>query len=320
MKKWSGALAERPDAPKILVLQGPTASGKSRAAVNIALACNGEIVNADSLQLYREFDIGTAKPSLAERSIVPHHLFDVLEPTEISDAGSYIRMAAETIRNIAERGRLPIVCGGTNLYIRALVGGIADMPPRDNNLRREYEALLISGGAAELFARLEKIAPEAAEHIDRLNPVRIIRALEVQEQSGRPIWEWQREHAFAERPYNALRFGLSVDPDELRLRMRHRVEEMLSAGLIEECSAIRARYKDLYVPPLGSIGYSEVCTFLDGELEREALVDKIEISTWRYAKRQITWMKREKGLEFFCWPRDETRMIERVKSFLAAVD
>jgi len=313
-------LAEPPDVPKILVLQGPTASGKSRAAANIALACGGEIVNADSLQLYREFDIGTAKPTQEERAEVPHHLFDVLKPTEISDAGWYIRTAGAAIADISARGQLPVVCGGTNLYIRALLGGIADMPSRNNELHREYEALLASEGVAALFARLERISPDAAEHIDRLNPVRIMRALEVQEQSGRAIWEWQREHAFAERPYRALRFGLTVDSDELRSRIRARVEQMLADGLINECSAIRDRYKGFSVPPLGSIGYSEVCAFLDGELNESELAEKIEISTWRYAKRQITWIKREKGIEFFRWPSDEPQMIERVRSFLAAVD
>ncbi len=302
--------------PHIVIVQGPTASGKSDAAVAIACAYQGEIVNADSLQLYREFDIGTAKPTSEERAVVPHHLFDVLSPGETSDAGRYIEMAGKVIEDITSRGKLPVICGGTNLYIRALLGGLVDLPKRNDELRAEYQAILDDEGVEALFARLEALSPDAREHIEYQNPVRIIRALEVQEQSGTPIWVLQAEHRFAEKPYHSLSVGLDVMIYELRSRIRARAEKMLAAGLMEETRRLRDKFSGTKTPALGSIGYKECSAVLDGELEEDLLQKKIEISTWRYAKRQLTWLKREKDLKLFAWPAEEQAMLEAVGNFL----
>lgn len=302
---------------RVVVVVGPTASGKSALAMALARRFSGEIVSADSVQWIKGFDIGSAKPTPEERALVPHHLIDCLAPDEAADVALFVRLARAAIADIGARGKLPIVCGGTGLYCRALLGGLVELPGRDAKRRAEYEALLAAQGLGALCARLTAQDPEAAAHHDLANPVRVIRALEVLETTGRPLWQWQREHAFAERPYEALQLALTPAPETLKARIEARTRAMLEAGLLNEVRALLAAYPDPTLNPYGSIGYKEALAVLRGDLPERELASAINQATWRYVKKQYTWLKAEKSL-IRLGEASETDIFDRVARFLAS--
>ena len=274
---------------RILCVVGPTASGKTALAVRLAQLCGGEIVSADSMQIYRGMDIGTAKPDTEERGGVPHHMLDIADPAESYSAARYAQEAGACVREILARGRLPIVAGGTGLYINALLGRISfDEEPADTGVRERLEKEAQTLGADVLYARLAQMDPAYAAGVHPNNLRRVIRALEIMETEGITVTERLRRAQARPRAFDAVMLGLKPEPREfLRRRIDARVDDMLRRGLAEEA-------KRLYARPLSptarqAIGYKEIFAYLDGERTLEEAAEEIRIHTRQYAKRQMTW-------------------------------
>lgn len=280
--------AETPD--RLLCVVGPTASGKSMLALAIADAVGGEIVSADSVQIYRGFDVGSGKPSKEEMARVRHHLIDVLEPMAPIDAAGWAKQAEATIREIRARGKLPIVCGGTYFWVRALVLGLVEAPAADPEIRARHRGITIERGRTALHDDLKKIDPESAERLHPNDVVRVSRALEVYELSGRKMSDWQREHGFKSHKFDATLVGLAHDPADLTTRIASRVDAMLAAGFIEETRALLQAGHG-HARAMGAVGYAEVRQHLEGTLSRDDLKDAIVRATRIFARRQRTWLK-----------------------------
>lgn len=284
-----------PARPPILVVAGPTATGKTGAAVEAALHLGGELIGADSVQVYRGFDIGSAKPTAEELRGVPHHLVDVLDPDEPIDAVAYARLADEAIADVAGRGLLPIVVGGTGLWLRALVRGLVDVPPVDAELRARLEAEADEVGSPALHARLAVVDPRAAEAIHPNDRVRVVRALEVWEQTGRPMGELRAAHALGAPRYPTLFVALDLPPDVLARRIETRTRAMIDAGWADEVRRLLARWGP-DVRPFGSVGYREMLEHVRDGVPIEETGRRIVRSTRTYARRQRTWLRNEPGI------------------------
>jgi tRNA dimethylallyltransferase len=290
---------------RLVVIVGPTASGKSRLALDLAAATGGEVVSADSQQVYRGMDIGTGKVSVAERAAVPHHLIDVLDPDEEMTAARFVDLADAAIAAAAERGAPVVVAGGTGLYVRALLLGLFAGPAGDPALRARLadEAASI-GGAPALWQRLAALDPDGAARIERNDLRRIVRALEVLELTGAPMSEHQRRHdhrRVAPR-YPALLVGLCPDERaELYRRIDARVEQMMEAGLLEEVRALRAAGHGPALRSQAAIGYAELHRHLDGDLPLPEAIELAKRNSRRYARRQLSWYR---GDEQVAWHPD----------------
>jgi tRNA dimethylallyltransferase len=304
-----------PEAPVLVVVLGPTAVGKSRVAVELALRFGGEIVGGDSIQVYRGFDIGTDKPSPDERRGVPHHLIDVVDPTVQFTAADFVREALAAARGIASRGRLPIVAGGTGLYLKALVDGIFPGPGRDPALRAALEAEARENGLEALFRRLEAVDPAYAAKIRDRDKVRIVRALEVYEATGRPISEHFRATASPVADRKVVRLGLRLDRAVLVRRIEERVERMFARGLIDEVRGLLARGVPDDAPPFRALGYRHVLMHLRGGLALEEAVALTKTDTRQYAKRQMTWFRKMDGVAWFS-PDDGPGLEEHLRNQL----
>ncbi len=280
--------------PPLLVIVGPTGVGKTSVAVRLAARLSMEAVNADSRQVYRGMDIGTGKPTVEERAALSHHLLDVVNPDERYHAARFRADAIEAIEEIGSRGRLPVVVGGTGLYVRALLKGLKPAPPADPALRAELEAFAASHGWPALHARLARVDPEAAGRLHPNDRVRIVRALEVQSR-GRAAagdtaaGDWR--HGIP--PWRLLVAGLSQTRERLNARLAERARGMAAHGMMEEVKRLLAAGYDESLPSMGGIGYRQFCAVLRGRMtEAEALRTMIR-DTARYAKRQMTWFGRD---------------------------
>lgn len=291
----------------LLVILGPTAVGKSRLALALARRLGGEIVSADSAQVYRHLDIGTDKPSAEERAAVPHHLVDVVDPDEPFSVWDFQRLARAAIADIGARGRLPLLVGGTGLYIRAVIRrGYAFPPaPPDPGLRAALAARVEREGWEALHRALRQADPEAAARIDPRNVRRVIRALEVYLSTGVPFSRWvgggARSPDAAEGPplYDALLVGLTREREDLYRRIEERVEAQLRRGLVEEVRRLLARGYDPGLQSFQALGYKEVIAYLAGRVPYDEMVRLLKRNTRRYAKRQWTWFRREAGVHWF---------------------
>ena len=296
---------------KLLVIGGPTGSGKSDLAVRLAEEIGGEIVNADSMQIYRGMDIGTAKPSAEEQARVPHHLLDIVSPDVNFTASDFRREAAAAIVDIDRRGKKAVVVGGTGLYIRALLEGLVDSPTGDPELRRQFDA--VPGG--ELLRRLALVDPETAQRLHPNDRVRIVRALEVHAQTGRPISAFRSEHAFSGDYYDTLKMAIKVERQELYRRIEIRVENMLQCGLVDEVRSLLAKGYNRELKAMRSIGYKEIAAYLAGETTLDAAVALIKRDTRRYAKRQMTWFGRENEIYWLEYPGSFATILGHVIEF-----
>lgn len=283
---------------KVIAILGPTGSGKSELALHVAAAFAGEVVNCDSLQIYRFFDIGTAKLPPGSRCGVPHHLIDILDPDQVFTAGEYTRLARRALEEISARGRVPVVAGGTGFYLRALFDGLFPGPARDQGLRDRL-AKRQRRRPGCLYRLLRRFDPPAAARIHPHDLPKLIRALEVCLTTRRPVTEWFREGRNALRDYRVLKIGLSPPRDELYQRLDQRTRQMFETGLIEEVRGILARGFTRQAGPFASHGYRQVIELLDGELDLEQAIFYAQRNTRRYAKRQMTWFRQEKGVEWF---------------------
>ena len=283
--------------PLLLVIGGPTASGKSTLAMKISEAISVEIVSADSMQIYRYMDIGTAKPGEKDRSLVPHHMVDIRDPDESFSVGDYVDLARSAVRDVSSRGRLPVMVGGTGLYIRGALGGIFSGPSRDPELRSRLLALEEREKGA-LYRLLEREDPVSAGRIHGSDTVRIIRALEVRELTGSTISSLQDEHRFSERPFRAEIVCLDPVREELYRWIDERVEEMIRKGLLDEVRSLAESGYERELNSMKGLGYSELMSHLAGEMTFDEAVASIKKNTRRYAKRQLTWFKSEGDVQW----------------------
>ncbi len=275
-----------------MVLLGPTASGKTSLSLYLAQRFQGEIVSCDSVAVYREFEIGTAKPSFADRQRVPHHLIDVAAPTEQFTAGDYSRLARATIAAIQSRGRLPIIVGGTGLYLRALLEGLFAGPARSDELRERLREILAARGAEYLHRILRRLDPDAAATIHTNDVPKVIRAIEVCLSARTSMTEMWRTGRDPLRGFRILRLGLNPDREALYQRINKRALTMFEEGLVEEMQMLKSRYGDS-ARPLTSLGYKQAAQILSGELSREQAITAAQQGHRNYAKRQMTWFRRE---------------------------
>jgi tRNA dimethylallyltransferase len=276
---------------KIIVICGPTAVGKTSAAIDLAGIYNGEIISADSRQIYRYMNIGTAKPEPEQLAEIPHYIVDFIDPDEHFDARQFARMAHDIILKITRKKQLPFVVGGTGLYIKALLNGLFEDHCSDPSVRGRLKKEADEYGKKILYERLKKIDPETANRLHPNDIYRIIRGLEVFEISGKPISKWHREHQFSEMRYRVLKLGLYLDREILYKQIDRRVDIMILAGLIEEVQSI---IKKGYSPDLKSmktIGYSHIIDYLMGKCTLEEAVRLLKRDTRRYSKRQMTWFR-----------------------------
>ena len=306
------ALKEQHD-PLLVVLLGPTASGKTGLSLVLAEHFQGEIVNCDSVALYREFEIGTAKPSVGERARAPHHLFDVVGPTDFITAGEYARRARSVLVDIGSRGRLPIVVGGTGLYLRALLDGLFPGPQRSEELRQRLRDRAERCSQDYLHRILKRLDPEAAEKIHANDTPKLIRAIEVCLASRRQMTEMWKEGRDPLQGFRILRLGLQPGREALYARINDRAREMFDAGLVQETQGLLDKYGDA-ARPLASLGYKQAVQLLRGELTREAAITAAQQAHRNYAKRQMTWFRREPEMMWLPGFGDDRSIQERAIS------
>jgi tRNA dimethylallyltransferase len=278
--------------PLLLVILGPTGSGKTALSLRLAQHFRGEIVNCDSVAIYREFFIGTAKPTPEEQSRAPHHLFDVVEPSGYTTAGEYARQARLVLNEIKARGRLPIVVGGTGLYLRALLQGLFPGPERSEELRQRLRALAIEKGSDHLHRILRRMDAAAAAKIHANDLPKLIRAVEVCLATRRPLTEQWQAGRDVLQGFRVLRIGLDPARPELYARINGRVQAMFDAGLVNETEQLLKKYRPS-AGPLNSIGYKQVVQLLNSDLSRDAAITAVQQAHRNYAKRQMTWFRRE---------------------------
>ena len=292
---------------------GPTASGKTRLAIQLAQALNGEIISVDSALVYRGMDIGTAKPSLEERAGVPHHLVDVLDPAESFSTGQFRQQALRLMAEITGRGRVPLLAGGTLLYFNALFNGLAELPEADEAMRRQIDAEAISLGWAALHEELTRVDPQAGLRIHPNDPQRIQRALEVYRLTGVTLSEWCSRGRSEPPPFNIIRFIVApANRPVLHETIRKRFLSMLDQGLVEEVLTLYRR-GDLHqnLPSIRAVGYRQVWAYLSGQLDYPQMVERGIIATRQFAKRQFTWLRREESATRFL--SEDPQLLENVQ-------
>ena len=283
----------------LVIINSPTATGKTELAINLALEFGGEIISADSLQVYRYLDIGTAKPSQGQRSKVKHHMIDVVDPDEEFNAAFFAEQARIIIADLIRQGKPVFIVGGTGLYIRALLRGIIETPTIDENIRNYYRQLREQHGKEYLYSLLQQRDADAARKINLNDSIRIIRALEVMEQTGESISAKQKRHSFADCPYKTYKIGIKLDRAELKQRIITRTEKMIADGLLDEVKSILDRGFRYNLKPLQSLGYKQIIGFLQMEYDWENALNLINRDIWQYAKRQSTWFNADKEINWF---------------------
>jgi len=298
----------------VIAIVGPTCTGKSALALDMAEVFGGELINADSMQVYRHFDIGTAKPDAASLEKRPHHLIDIAEPCEDFNAALFLEKADEAIAGIRARGNIPILVGGTGLYLRALTYGLFTAPT-DKALREELRQAY-EGDPLLLYEELKRVDHDYAMRISFRDKVRVVRAMEVFRLTGRPMSDLERKDGFGEPRYPIFIIGLGREREELYRRINRRVEEMLEKGWVEEVKRILAMGYDETSKPFSGIGYREVLRYTRGLIPYEDMVEEIKKQTRHYAKRQFTWFAKEKDVNWFRYPDDKEDIRVKTTEFL----
>ncbi len=302
--------------PPVLLLMGPTASGKSHLAVQLAKAFKGEIISVDSALVFKGMDIGTAKPTLAEREGIVHHLIDILDPAEVFSTGQFYARATNLMADITARHKVPILVGGTMLYFNALTQGLAELPHADPDIRAKLAQDLLVFGNQALHQRLAEIDPEAAVRIHQNDPQRVQRALEVYELTGQPMSSLFASTKSALSAYHVAKVMLApVERKTLHDIIVWRFQEMLAQGLLEEVNRLFLR-GDLHeqLPAIRAVGYRQVWSYLRGEYELNEMTEKAIIATRQLAKRQFTWLRKQHDAQLF--QTGDAHLVAKVRSFL----
>jgi tRNA dimethylallyltransferase len=300
----------------LVIILGPTAVGKSACAFELAQRFGLEIINADSMQVYRGMDIGSAKPSPYERDLVTHHLIDIRNPDEEFSAAQFRAEAHNIIVSLFQQGKQALVVGGTGLYIRALTRGLFPAPPADQGLREELREKEEREGKGYLHRELEKIDPEAALRIHPNDTFRTIRALEIFYLTGTAISRQHQNHQFKECHFHVLKIGLLRDREALYHRIEERVATMLASGLLEEVNLLLKKGYAPTIKPFQSLGYKQLLSYLQGATSLDEAVQVIKRNTKRYAKRQLTWFRKDTEIAWFTLPRQSLEISEAVRKFL----
>jgi len=303
--------------PKVVVICGPTGVGKTTLSIAIASRFNGEIIGADSMQIYRYMDIGTAKPTKTERSRIPHHMIDIIDPDEPFDAVKYARTAGGIIVQNNQCEMVSFVVGGTGLYIKALIHGLFEEKTSDPVIREEYKTIAAQHGTQHLHEQLSTIDPIAAQKLHPHDTYRIIRALEVHRLTGKSISEYHRRHGFSERRYDVLKIGLNMVRSLLYERIDRRVKHMMASGFVEEVNQLLHMGYSKDLKSMQSIGYKHVVDYIQNRLSLEDATRMMKRDTRRYAKRQFTWFRADPEMMWFDSEQIEI-MIQKIESFLVS--
>ncbi|MBW2590905.1 MAG: tRNA (adenosine(37)-N6)-dimethylallyltransferase MiaA [Deltaproteobacteria bacterium] len=301
--------------PKIIIICGPTGIGKTSVAIKIAETFNGEIISADSMQIYRHMDIGTAKPAPAELARARHHMIDIVNPDEHFDAALFSGIAHKKVLKLDKRRIVPIVAGGTGLYIKALIHGLFGADPADPNIRIKLKEEADAHGADFLYKRLAESDPAAAERIHPNDTYRIIRALELAEATGKTISKHHGEHRFADKRYKVLKIGLQIEREALYDRINQRVDVMIEAGLVDEVRGLLERGYSGDLKSMQSIGYRHMVDYIKGRVLLDETIRTLKRDTRRYAKRQMTWFNADPKI-VWTKPEETEDIMLRVKDFL----
>lgn len=301
--------------PKIIVICGPTAVGKTSVAINFAGIFNGEIISADSRQIYRYMNIGTAKPTPEQLAEIPHYIIDFLDPDQHFDARQFAQMAHNIILKLTGKNQVPFIVGGTGLYIKALLNGLFEDNFSDISVRGRLKKEADEYGKNRLYERLSKIDPHTANRLHPNDIYRIIRALEVFEISGKSISSWHREHRFSETRYCVLKLGIYLDRETLYKRIDHRVDMMISEGLVEEVRAILKRGYSPDLKAMKAIGYSQIIDYLMGNCTLDKAIRTLKRDTRRYSKRQMTWFRADSEINWIK-PSEINTFIPLINKFL----
>lgn len=300
---------------KIVIITGPTATGKSGLAVKLALELKGEIVNCDSMQVYKGMDIGTAKPCREERMGITHHLIDIVNPDEEFNASLYRGHALPAINGILDRNRVCLVVGGTGLYIKSLLGGLFECPQSDPEIRDRLLTEYDQQGKDKLYERLKKVDPESAATIHPNDRVRVTRAIEIFELTGMPFSTLVSGHQFGDSDFLALKLALFYERDILYKRINDRSIRMFESGLIEETERLLNKGYSPDLKPLKSIGYRHAIEYLKGRAGYDESVESLRQDTRRYAKRQLTWFRADPEM-IWCSPDNADNIINKIKEFV----
>ncbi len=302
--------------PKIVLIVGPTGAGKTKLALEIAQKINAEIIAADSMQIYRYMDIGTAKPSPQEQALVPHHLLGIIDPDQDFSAGLYQTVASKAIDSILQKNKRVLVCGGTGLYIKSLTHGFFPGAQENRAIDRELRAQEDQRGEGYLYHELIKVDPVSAFRIHPKDTFRIIRALEVYFLTGLPISAHHEKHAFKETRYEYLQIGIQWDRSLLYDRINIRCEQMIKDGFIEEVRSLRARGYNSELKSMQSLGYRHICAFLEDKIPLDEAMRSMKRDTRRFAKRQLTWFRADAGIVWVENPLENLNQIEKmIKEF-----
>ena len=300
--------------PKLIVIVGPTACGKTSLSLKLAKKYNGEIISADSRTICQDMDIGTAKPSQNQCQEIPHHMIDIIKPDEEFTVAQFKNLATKTIKDVHQRNKLPFLVGGTGLYISSIVDNL-DIPPvpPDKKLRQKLEKMIIKHGSDYLWKKLIKLDPDAASFVQKQNPRRIIRALEVCLKTKKPFSKLRKK---GESLFNTLQIGIKLPKEKLYQRINQRTDEMIEKGLVQEVRKLIKKYSPT-LPSLTTIGYQEIVSLLQDEITLEQTIDLIKKNTRHYARRQITWFKKDKRIK---WIENIEEAEKLVKDFLTPLE
>jgi len=301
--------------PKVILICGPTGVGKTAVGIQLAETLGGEIISADSMQIYRYMDIGTAKPTAAEQNRIFHHLIDIVDPDEDFDAVRFAKMARQKVMQLHQRGVMPLVVGGTGLYIKALLQGLFQSNPVDPKIRERLIQETAENGSSRLHDRLIQLDPDTAERLHPNDAYRIVRALETIESTGRSISEHHQDHGFADEPFKALKICLQMDREKLYDRIDQRVDMMLDAGLRDEVKKLLSMGYSADLKSMQSIGYRHMAAFIEGQLPWDECLRTLKRDTRRFAKRQFTWFSADKQIRWY-EPNQLDEIFRLVKGFL----
>jgi tRNA dimethylallyltransferase len=285
--------------PKVIVICGPTGIGKTSVGIQLAEKFGGEIISADSMQIYRCMDIGTAKPTTDEQNRIAHHMIDIVDPDEDFDAVRFAKMARDKVRQLHQSKVMPFVVGGTGLYIKALLQGLFRSSPVNPAIRARLNQEAAENGSRFLYERLEQVDPDTADRLHPNDAYRIIRALETIESSGRSISEHHQEHRFADEPFDALKIGLQMDREKLYDIIDRRVDMMIEAGLLDEVKKLLSMGYSAGLKAMQSIGYRHMTDYIEGRLTWDECIRTLKRDTRRFAKRQFTWFGANRDIRWY---------------------